>query len=128
MKDELTKIACAVVLAAAYVGVGSGIAGATPQITEPSANPYTVQPADGGKLAPFTISVGGFAPGQQVFVEQCDGVAVTDPHWSASVDCDPGTAPAPVFVPASGIAVFDKDNLNHRFTPVQGTSPQGFFV
>lgn len=128
IKRELSKTAGAVLLAATFFTVGAGTATATPRIVEPSASPYIVQPAAAGKLAPFTITVDGFRPGQQVYVEQCDGVAITDPHWTPSVDCDSGTSPAPVFTPASGTVVFDKANLNHRFTPVKGLSPQGDFV
>src|SRR5258708_31324677 len=128
MKSELSRTACAVLLVAIFVALDATTATATPRIVEPNASTYTVQPAAAGKLAPFTITVDGFRPGQQGFVEQCDGVAVTDPHWTPSVDCDAGTSPAPVFTPASGTVVFDKVNLNHRFTPVKGLSPQGSFL
>jgi hypothetical protein len=107
---------------------GAAPAAASPKIVEPGASPFTVQPAAGGKLQPFTIRASGFQPGQQVYVEQCDGVAITDPHWTPDVDCDIATSPAPVFTPASGTVVFSATDLNHRFTPVQGLSPQGDFA
>ena len=73
-------------------------------------------------------SASGFQPGQQVFVEQCDGNALTTPNWTPNIDCDVGTSPAPVFTPPSGVVVFDASDLNHRFTPVKGLSPEGNFA
>lgn len=116
-----------VVVVVLLVATGVAAAGASPKIVEPSANPVVVQPAAGGKLQPFTIRVSGFQPGEQVYIEQCDGVAITDPHWTPTVDCDIGTSPAPVFTPSSGIVVFGKDDLNHRLVPFRGSSPQGEF-
>ena len=118
-----------VVLFVAVFGFAAvAMAAASPKIVEPSKSPYTLQLDSAGKLQPFTIRASGYQSGQQVYVEQCDGIAITDPHWSPAVDCDIGTSPAPVFAPASGIVEFPKDDLNHRFTPVMGLSPQGDFA
>ena len=127
-KNDIARLACAVLTTATVVAATATTAGAAPQITAPSTNPYVVQSAGAGKLAPFTVTATGFRPGQQVFIEQCDGLAITDPHWTPSIDCDAGTSPAPVFTPPSGTVVFDKDSANHRFTPVLGLTPQSQFV
>jgi hypothetical protein len=118
----------ALVIGVLFVVSAGTAAAAAPKIVKPSESPFIVQAAAGGKLQPFTIRASGFQPGQQVYVEQCDGIAITDPHWTPAVDCDIGTSPAPVFAPASGVVEFAKVDLNHRFTPIMGLSPQGGFA
>ena len=128
MKLSLRRAPHLLLAVALFVVVGAGMAAAAPKLIEPSANPYKVQVLSNGKLAPITISASGFQPGQQVYVEQCDGNPDTAPNWTPSIDCDIGTSPAPVFTPASGTVVFDTSDLNHRFTPVKGLSPEGNFA
>ena len=127
-KTHPSKIACAPFLALAFVIAAAVAAGAAPQIVAPGSGTYTVQTDANGKLAPIAVTVKGYTPGQQVYIEQCDGLAITDPHWTPAIDCDVGTSPAPVFTPPSGTVVFDPANVNHRFTPVKGLSPQGNFA
>jgi hypothetical protein len=127
MPKALRCVAFACLLGVALVVTVPAVTGAA-VVVEPKASPYVVTPVAGGKLAPIEIKVSGFKSGQNVYVEQCDGLEITDPHWNPAIDCDTGTSPAAVFVPPSGIAVFGSNDPNHRFTPVRGQSPQGNFA
>lgn len=105
----------------------ASVAGAA-QLQQPAnASPYHVALDAGSHPAPFTIAVAGFAAGQQVFVEQCDGTSPSTPNWDPTINCDPGSSPAPVVADADGRAVFIADSANHRFTPFVGRSPQDEF-
>ena len=98
------------------------MAAASPKIVEPSKSPYTLQLDSAGKLQPFTIRASGFQSGQQVYVEQCDGVAITDPHWTPAVDCDIGTAGAGVRARVGDRRV-RQGRLEPSFHAVHGAQP-----
>ena len=114
-------------LSALLVAATGSAAGAAQLLQPTPAAPYQVSLDAGSHPAPFTISVAGFAPQQQVFVEQCDGLSPSTPNWDPTIDCDSGSSPAPVAVSSDGRAVFAADDLNHRFTPFVGSSPQDQF-
>jgi hypothetical protein len=88
-------------------------------ITEP-AGPFAV----GGGPAAFRVVAQGFAPDANVFVEQCDGVPVSQAGWSPTIDCDLGSSPPPASADAIGVATFDGSKI---FQPFQGESPQSLF-
>jgi hypothetical protein len=114
-----------VVLFAALAGVAP--AGAA-QLEQPTgASPYQVTLDGGSHPRPFAVVVSGFAPGQQVFIEQCDAINPSTPTWDPTIDCDSGSSPAPVVVGSDGRATFAPDDANHRFTPFVGVSPQSEF-
>jgi hypothetical protein len=95
--------------------------------TGPSGTPFVV-PADGaGNPRPFNIEASGFAPSTNIFVEQCDGVAPSTPGWDPTINCDLGTSPAPTTSDASGNVTIEATDVNHRFAPFKGESPQGLF-
>lgn len=97
-------------------------------ITSPSANPYTVPGDATGTPQSFTVSGSGFTQGQQVYIEQCDGVPSSTAGWSPTEHCDLGTSPAAVTVGAAGTVTFPANNANFGFTPFKGLSPQGLFT
>jgi hypothetical protein len=100
--------------------------GAT-KVVEPSGNPVVVHLDPSGRPIPFTITVSGFAPLAQVFVEQCDGTSPQDPRWSPTVDCDLGTQPAGKRASADGTVTFPAADRNYGFRPVRGQSPEQLF-
>jgi hypothetical protein len=120
--------------AAALIGVGAAlgfgvvVVNAGAQSPPPSNNMMLNVPGNAiGQPQPFRIAAGGFTPGAQVFVEQCDGNPPTMVGWSPTQNCDLGTSPAGVIVPASGVATFQPDDPNHAFHPFKGQSPQALF-
>ncbi len=113
-------------LAVGVVALESG-AGAATRISEPKDNPVHVALDAQGKPVPFTITAEGFPAGRQAFVEQCDGRPTSAPHWSTTIDCDLGGSPSPAIIDAHGTATFSATDLNHRFVPVMGESPESLF-
>ncbi len=82
---------------------------ATTQITTPSTSPYAIPgniSATLGSPNAITVVASGFTPGQNVYIEQCDGVDPATPTWSVSVDCDFGLSPGPAIADGSGNATF----------------------
>jgi hypothetical protein len=100
-------------------------AGST-RITEPSGTYHVVLDAS-GRPQPVTVVATGFAPGTNVFVEECDGRAPSEPRWSPSLDCDLGNAPAPAIADSTGTARFSKNDHNRQFVPVVGAGPSNLF-
>lgn len=117
---SLGGAAVGVVLMAAPAFAGS--------ITSPSSNPYTVPGDATGTPQSFTVSASGFTAGQQVYIEQCDGVAPSTSGWNPTEHCDLGTSPSAVIADSSGNVSFPANNANFGFTPFKGLSPQGLFT
>jgi hypothetical protein len=113
-------------LALAGLGALAEPAGAA-TITTPSTNPFVVPGDAGGIPQAFTVSGAGFTAGANVFIEQCDGIAPTAQGWDPTINCDLGTSPAAAIADGSGNVTFDVADLNHKFTPFKGPSPQGIF-
>ena len=59
-----------------------------------------------GNPQPVDVTATGFSPGQNVFIEQCDGVDPASQTWSVSIDCDFGVSPGPAIADDSGTATF----------------------
>ncbi len=97
-------------------------------ITTPSSSPFTVPGDATGTPQSFTVSGSGFTQGQQIYIEQCDGVAPSTAGWTPTEHCDLGTSPSAVVVPASGNVTFPANDNNFGFTPFKGLSPQGLFT
>jgi hypothetical protein len=97
----------AAITGAVLIGTAS-VAFAT-QITQPSTSPYAV-PGDVtatiGTPQAVDVVATGFIPGQNVFIEQCDGKDPADPTWSVSIDCDFGLAPSAAIATDTGEADF----------------------
>ena len=116
-----------VVATLAVVGIVVGVAsGSFAAITSPSGSPFVVPGDASGDPQAFTVVANGFAPGVQVFVEQCDGVDPTTPGWSPLFDCDLGSSPSPAISDASGVATFAV-GTGQEFVPFKGESPQTLF-
>jgi hypothetical protein len=96
-------------------------------ITQPSASPMVVPANGAGAPYAFTAEASGFEPGANVFIEQCDGTNTSDVFWDPTINCDLGSSPAPAVADASGKVSFSSTDVNHRFTPFKGSSPQGLF-
>jgi hypothetical protein len=107
--------------------LGAEPAGAATSITTPSTNPFVVPGDAGGIPQAFTVSATGFSAGVNVFIEQCDGVSPTAQGWDPTINCDLGTSPAAAIADGTGSVTFDVADLNHKFTPFKGPSPQGIF-
>ncbi len=98
------------------------VAGAA-TITTPK-GPVKVAADAKGNPAPFVVAASGFSPGANIFAEQCDGNAPSTPRWSATLNCDLGSAPPPAIADANGVATFNGQSM---FQPVAGPSPQHLF-
>jgi hypothetical protein len=96
------------------------------RITEPSGT-YHVALDASGKALPVTVVATGFQPGTNVFVEECDGRAPSEPNWSPTADCDLGNAPAPAIADSTGTARFLNTDHNRLFVPIVGAGPSGLF-
>jgi hypothetical protein len=96
-------------------------------VTQPTTNPIVVPASAGGAPYSFTVQGSGFEPGSQVYIEQCDGTNPSDVFWDPTLNCDLGSSPAPAAADAGGNVTFGSNDLNHKFTPFKGTSPQGLF-
>ena len=116
-----------IVVGAVLCVASVGVALAATSITTPSTHPFSVPGDASGNPLPFTVVATGFATGQQVFVEQCDNVPATNKFWDPTVDCDLASSNAPVQADATGTATFVATDLNHRFVPFKGASPQQSF-
>jgi hypothetical protein len=121
-----TRMIAAVVAALAVLAIAPA-ASAADKITEPSGGVVVVKNDANGKPIPFTVKVTGFPKQQKAFLEQCDGVAPTDPNWSPTKDCDVASSGAPAFVGDDGIALFAKNDPNRVFRLFHGLSPQSQF-
>jgi hypothetical protein len=95
--------------------------------TGPSGTPFVVGADGSGNPRAFTVKASGFTPSTNVFVEQCDGTAPSTAGWDPTINCDLGSSPAAVASDASGSVTFDAADVNHRFTPFKGESPQSLF-
>ena len=124
--SNVAALLLVVVFAVLGIAVLANAAGAA-QLVQPAASPYHVTLDAGSHPQPFTIVVSGFTPDQQVFVEQCDGTSPSVPNWDPTIDCDSGSSPAPVVAGSDGKATFPAGDLNHRFLPFVGESPQSEF-
>jgi len=91
-------------------------------------NPWNVPSGANGVPAKGTdISVSGFSPGSQVYIEQCDGVKASTPGWTPTTHCDNASSPSAGIVSSSGEYTFKANDPNHAFTPFKGTGPSGTF-
>ena len=111
--------ACVVSLGVFVVSVGA-------TVTQPNSNPFNVPGDSAGNPKPFAVEVDGFAPGVQVFIEQCDGKDTGAVDWNVNFDCDLGSATPPVLADAGGVATFPVGTAR-EFTPFKGESPQSLF-
>ena len=104
---------------------------ANADIIQPAPTPYQAQyvnvASPGLGLAPFTVVATGYVPGQQIFVEQCDGNAPTVPNWDPTINCDSASSPSPVPADSTGTVFFNASSPTHHFTPFKGASPQANF-
>jgi hypothetical protein len=96
-------------------------------ISTPGLNPFDVPSTIAGDPLALTVTGSGFTPGQNVFVEQCDGTSSSAIGWSPTANCDLGSSPSPVAADANGNATFSSTVPSHAFTPFKGLSPQGLF-
>jgi hypothetical protein len=71
-------------------------------ITTPTGNPYVVAGNASGQPQSFTVTASGFPATSPVFIEQCDGVATTDPSWDVTQKCQGSGTPSIVFSGAGG--------------------------
>jgi len=120
-------LSLAVVASVAWMMLATSAATAAAVFVAPHGRSYNVAVDANGKPAPFTVDVRGLPSQKVVYVEQCDGVAPTDPNWSTTRDCDLGSSPAGAIVSPQGEARFDVADRNHAFHPFVGASPQGLF-
>ncbi|MCU1454091.1 MAG: hypothetical protein JWN46_2237 [Acidimicrobiales bacterium] len=123
-----TQLRVLVAAGAASIGsllvVAPALAG---NITTPSTNPFTVPGDTTGAPQAFTVTGSGFTAGQQIYVEQCDGVAPTTPGYQVTTHCDLGSSPSAAIADSSGNVTFPAADPNLGFTPFKGVSPQGQF-
>jgi hypothetical protein len=78
-------------------------------ITQPSTSPFAVPgsiSATIGSPQSVDVTATGFTAGQNVFIEQCDGVDPASATWSVTIDCDFGQSPGPAIADDSGTAMF----------------------
>ncbi len=107
-------------LVAGIIGVmvlGATSSAFATQITQPSTSPFAIPgdiSATLGNPQPVDVTATGFTPGENVFIEQCDGVDPSSQTWSVSIDCDFGFSPGPVVADDSGTASFTGDNNNFQ--------------
>jgi hypothetical protein len=80
-----------------------------------------------GATQPFTVKASGFHSGDQVILEQCNGVAATDVNWRPTYDCDTATATAAATADDKGDVVFPAGDVNFGLQVVKGQSPQRLF-
>ena len=119
-------------LAVACIGVIGGTAGVASAsggtITVPAANPYVATyDATGANLSYVTVSGTGFPANTPMFIEQCDGTSPTAPGWDPTINCDLGSSPGSAMSDGSGAVSFSATDLNRRFRPFEGPSPQQNF-
>ncbi len=124
---SVRKIVRVAVLVGTLVALTATAAPAFAAVTRPNSSPYTV-PADGsGNLRYVTVTASGFQPDDNVFIEQCDGTSTSSVFWDPTINCDLGSSPASAVANGSGVVTFSATDVNHRFRPVAGDSPQGLF-
>lgn len=128
MRTKLRVIAVISGVVGALVLMASpAFAGSFTSPTGTAGSPYAVPGDSQGTPQPFDITFGGFSQGNQVYVEQCDGVSPSTSGWTPIAHCDLGTSPAAVVANASGAGTFVGTDPNFGFTPFKGASPQGQF-
>jgi len=125
-RSRATAAVLAVLAGVAVVGAAPS-SGAATRITAPTSSPIHVALDARGKPVPFDIVADGFPAGHLVFIEQCDGRPKSAPNWTPARDCDVGGAPPPAIVDARGVVRFPAADVNHRFQPVLGESPESLF-
>src|SRR5262249_57105084 len=77
---------------------------------------------------PFTIQATGYGDGDNVYVEQCNGVDPSSVSWSAIADCDSMTAAGPAIAAVdTGDVSFPANDPVLGFHPFKDASPQGEF-
>ncbi|MGZ6994586.1 MAG: hypothetical protein ACXVIM_05200 [Acidimicrobiia bacterium] len=96
-------------------------------VTQPTSTPVVVTANGAGNPYSFSVQGSGFEPGQNVYIEQCDGNPTTSIFWDPTINCDLGSSPAPAPADASGKVTFSTSDGNHAFHPFRGQSPQGLF-
>ena len=115
------------VLVGTLVALTATAAPAFAAVTRPSSNPYTVLSDGSGNIRYMTVTASGFQPDDNVFIEQCDGTSPSSVFWDPTINCDLGSSPASAVANASGVVTFSATDVNHRFRPFAGDSPQGLF-
>jgi hypothetical protein len=110
-------IASALIAAPAFAG----------SISSPSGNPYSWPGDASGTPTYQNVTVTGFTPVSNVFIEQCDGSNPSAAGWDPTEHCDLLTSPSPLATNASGGGTFLASDANHRFRPFKGASPDGLF-
>jgi hypothetical protein len=123
---RIVALLLAVLCGSAALTFASPAAGAA-TITTPTGNPFVVPADAGGNPQAFTVSASGYPADANVFVEQCDGTSPTSVGWDPTVNCDLGSSPASAIADAGGNVTFDASDINRRFAPFRGPSPQGLF-
>jgi len=117
------------VLGGAAIGVGLVAAPAfAGQISAPTGNPYSWTGDTSGTPIYQDVSVSNFNPGQQVYLQVCDGTDPAGPQWDASLNCDLVSTPAALIMNGSGAGTFQATDVNHRFRPFKGESPSSLFI
>ena len=116
-----------IAVAAVVVGCVFAIARPAPafaaQIVQPSEAKVVASLDAAGVPLAVTVVANGFRSGALVYVEQCDGVALTSPGWSPTVHCDLGSSPSPAIADAQGVATFASNDRNRAFKPVHRREP-----
>jgi hypothetical protein len=120
------KLASIAVLVGTLVALTATATPAFAAITQPTGT-HTAPPDATGKPRPLTVKASGFVEDDLVYIEQCDGTPTSSFGWDPSINCDLGSSPAAVVADASGVATFPVGDVNKRFTPFRGDSPQGLF-
>ncbi len=115
-RPNVSRRTVVALLGSLFLLATAGAAFAT-QITQPATSPFAV-PGDvsaaiGNPLAVDVVAT-GFVSGQNVFIEQCDGVDPSSPSWSVAVDCDFGFSPSPAIADGMGNASFTGDGNNFQ--------------
>src|SRR5689334_3606678 len=126
MRRHWRRAGAFIAISATFV-LGLASAASAGTIQTPSTNPFVVPGDVNGNPLSFTVVATGFNPGQNIFVEQCDGVPHTAPGWDPTLNCDNGASNAPVIADGSGTATFTTPG-QHEFDPVKGPQPSGFFA
>jgi len=126
MRRHWRRVGAVVAVSATFVLGLAGVAVAS-TITTPTGNPFVVPGDVNGNPLSFTVVASGFAIGQLVYVEQCDGTPHTAPGWDVTINCDNGASNAPVIADASGVATFTSPGTR-EFDPVKGLQPTGGFA
>jgi hypothetical protein len=95
-------------------------------VSAPNTNPW---PGDAAGTPQYqNVSVTGFTPGGNVYIQVCDGVDPASPGWDAAEHCDLNSTPAAATPDGSGNATFVATDFAHKFRPFKGVGPGGSFI